>query len=691
MKHIKHMTIAILTALVALPASMALAKNKVSEPFNYSGYTFPDYGGYDAFSQYVSMTDGTKLATAVYVPTKGPSVGAFPALFIYHPYHYKVTDPITGETKPTWTQSAMDFYLSYGYAIVNVDMRGSGGSYGIRSNFSEQLAEDGKEIVDWIADQPWCDGNVGMIGSSYMGWSQYSVAGRKPKALKCIIPEFCGFDQYTTVGQYPGGIRNRQGLFGTWGPVFFDLNVNWPSIPHTIAVPSSPIIDEDSDGEIADEIPLDLNSNGSFIDDYQLPDHPPQYTDGEKRAHAYYLMTLEHLANPVLVDEEMGFRDGQVVTDSPKTFNKFGPNDYPINIAETHIPIYNIGGWFDRFVGGTTQWYATLQKKNPCRMLIAPAIHNWAGFIENSYGPYVEHFGMNTPALIQGFHFERLRFLDHYLKGVKNKIDKEDPVLIYVMNGEGWRSEKEWPPKRTKITDVYFDHGNSLSARISSEGADAYTADFTHDSRQDSSNANRWGGSLTSVHTRNVEDAQCLTYTSGTLEKDVEVTGHPLVHFWVSSTADYGDFFVYLVDVDENGTAYHVTDGQHRAGFAKLVPNEDMLSAKKSGLDVLPDLPWHGYKKSDFTDGVFSNGNIVDVTFDLFPTSWVFKKDHQIRVSIACADYPTFDLHPKLAPNNNPNDPEKTASTIAIHRGEGYPSEIELPLIAPKHRIKFIK
>jgi len=59
---------------------------------------------------------------------------------------------------------------------------------------------------------------------------------------------------------------------------------------------------------------------------------------------------------------------------------------------------------------------------------------------------------------------------------------------------------------------------------------------------------------------RTEKDRQCLTYTSGPLEQDIEVTGHPIVNLWVSSTADNGDFFVYLEDVDERGEAYYVTE-----------------------------------------------------------------------------------------------------------------------------------
>ena len=99
------------------------------------------------------------------------------------------------------------------------------------------------------------------------------------------------------------------------------------------------------------------------------------------------------------------------------------------------------------------------------------------------------------------------------------------------------------------------------------------------------------------------------------------------------------------------------------------------------GGDVLPDLPWHGYKEADYEDGIFAAGQVVEIVNDLLPTSWVFKKDHRIRVSIACADWPTFRLNPNLCPENKPGRcPEHPV--ITVYRDAIRPSHIELPLIA---------
>jgi hypothetical protein len=83
-------------------------------------------------------------------------------------------------------------------------------------------------------------------------------------------------------------------------------------------------------------------------------------------------------------------------------------------------------------------------------------------------------------------------------------------------------------------------------------------------------------------------------------------------------------------------------------------------------------------------DKPLAGGKVVELYFDLLPTSWVFRKGHRIRVSIACADWPTFQLNPNLAPNNKPDDPANIIPTVTIYRDAEHPSHIALPVIPRK-------
>mgnify|MGYP001492831980 FL=1 len=106
---------------------------------------------------------------------------------------------------------------------------------------------------------------------------------------------------------------------------------------------------------------------------------------------------------------------------------------------------------------------------------------------------------------------------------------------------------------------------------------------------------------------RNDLDKKTIIFETEHLFKNMEVTGHPIVHLTLSSTADYGDVFVYMNDVDGTGNSLLVTEGQLRAGFARLYDSDEMIKTH-SAIDVKPDLPWHGYNKDQYVDKVFADG-----------------------------------------------------------------------------------
>jgi len=644
----------------------------INSPLVHSGFAFPKYSGVKTFSTYVPMSDGEKLAVDVYLPADGPPQSAFPVILDYTPYRRSRIDPGTGEVFDKTGSKGARFFLSYGYARVCADIRGTGASTGWLMDFMPQIGRDGKELVDWIAEQPWCDGNVGMYGGSYIGWSQTAVASHKPSALKCIVPTVTPLEGYS--GQtHPGGIY-LESQIDQWSKRMY-MSVRNYYVPEKREFPTKPVVDEDGDGDLADEIPLDVNGNGTFLDD----GFPPKYRDGAEREHIYYQATLAHHEGnhdvaswaPTLTFIDSGSPLGL-------TLYELGGNAHVPGLMESGIPIYNIGGWFDRFARGTFELYCTLKRTNPTKLLMFPGYHG-------SGGPFWDFFGEDENKGMQMILFEHLRFFDRYLKGSRNGVDAEPPVKIYVMNGGGWRQEREWPLERQVMTRYYFNKGNRLATQRPEDGSDTYTADFTHNSTYGTNGCSRWygpgGKGPDRLPIRTEKDKQCLSYTSEPLVENTEVTGHPIVRFWVSSTADYGDFFLYLEDVDANGEALLVTETQLRAGFADLYDNDKSIAGGKYNIDVLPDLPWHGYERSEYRDRILADSAVVELVIDFLPTSWVFRKGHGIRVSIACADYPTFQLHSKLSPANDPKHPDNIVPTITVYRDTAHPSHVELPVI----------
>jgi len=693
----------------AKKAPVAAPSEKVSKLFEYSGYTSAEFKNYKKISEYVEMSDKVKLAADIFIPADGPAKTAFPVIVEYTPYTRAFVDPNNGlahkairkmiakTTNPVLDvlsvpgmSKPLRMLVSHGYVFVRADMRGSGASFGWKADFMPQLAKDGGELIDWIAKQPWCDGNVGMIGGSYTGYSQLITAGQAPKALKAIAPMMVPLDGYD--GEvYPGGIYMQE-FMEEYSKGLTKMNLNYYQLNFAeilkggegFALPAAPVVDEDKDGRLDDELPIDLNHNGTFLDDYHFPEDAsdqPRYKDNQPRKHIYYLATKDHEQNLDYHSwaHSMFFIDAE----PPFPFNKYTSYDFSPSSAipgmmKSGIPVYNVGGWFDPFTRGTAEIYDTLKKTNPSKMLIVPGYHGGGG-------PFWKYLGDDTKGLMEKAPAELLRFFDRYLKGVENGIDKDPPIYIYVMNGVGFRPENEWPLARQVITDYFFDGSGKLAAARGADGSDKYITNFKHDSRYGKKKGNRWlstmGLAPDELPIRTEKDKQCLTYTSAPMEKDIEVTGHPIADLWVSSSADYGDFFVYLEDVDEKGEAIMVTEGLLNSGFAKLVDNDEIIESGKYKVNVLPDLPWHGFEKAQYVDGIFADNNIVELVIDLKPTSWVFRKGHQMRVSIAAADWPTFRLNPRLSFDNNPDNPANIVPIIFVHRDAGHASRIKLPII----------
>ena len=664
------------------------AEAKVSRPFEYSGYSSPEYKSFKTSSEYVMMSDGARLAVDIHLPADGPERAAFPVILEYLPYQRSTIDVDTGQVHDATETKEGRFFLSYGYALVLADMRGTGASTSWLMDFMPRLSKDGEQLVDWIARQAWCDGNVGMMGSSYLGWSQTATASRCPRALKCITPECIPLDGFTGEA-YPGGIY-LEGFFTRFCAFMKMINQNY-NLPEKGIRPTKPVVDEDHDGELKDEIPIDANKNGTFLDDIT----PPKYPDGKARVGLYLLATLNHQKG----DYDYGeWASKCSFIDSPspigRTMYDLSPSAHVPGLMRSKIPIYNFGGWFDAFTRGTFELYCTLAATNPSKLIMAPSYHDFGS------GPFWKHFGFSREKVEGMYLIEHLRFFDRHLKGILNGIAKEPPIYLYVMNGgesgarpdgsvsrSGWRFENEWPLARQVATKLFLDADNTLNQTLSQEGADSYKADLTHSSTFGASGGNRYlgiaGDAPDSPPVRTEKDKQCLVYTSGPLPSDTEVTGHPIAHLWVSSTANDGDFFVYLEDVDPQGEAALVTEGQLRAGFHELRDNNEMIRAGQLKVDVLPDLPWHGFQKDQYNAQVFADGAVVGLHLDLNPTAWVFKQGHKVRLSIACADYPTFRLHPALSPQDKPDAPDNVIPTITVYRDASHTSYLELPIIPP--------
>ena len=161
------------------------------------------------FSQYVAVRDGTRLAVDVHLPQDLPAGTRFPTIAIFTPYYRRFAltpgAPDTVEAAPNTAQYRL-FFVPHGYAVVVVDVRGSGASLGAREGFrSPREREDYADVADWLVAQDWCDGNLGSIGISYVGAAADFLASTGHPAVKAVVPTFAVWDTWGDQF-HPGGL-----------------------------------------------------------------------------------------------------------------------------------------------------------------------------------------------------------------------------------------------------------------------------------------------------------------------------------------------------------------------------------------------------------------------------------------------------------------------------------------------------
>jgi len=316
--------------------------------------------------------------------------------------------------------------------------------------------------------------------------------------------------------------------------------------------------------------------------------------------------------------------------------------------------IYSYSGWYDGgYPRSAIQRFLTVRNRGS-RLVIGPWTHGGAFHVSPSLGSRRSSFDHTR---------ELLRFFEYHLKGIRTSIAGEAPVHYYTMGEEKWHAATAWPLPQTQVQTWFVGSGATLGKTRPKDGKgdDPYKVDYSAGTGHQS----RWnglvGGGAVEYPDRAVEDAKLLTYTSAPLEQDLEVTGHPVARLFVSSTAADGHFFVYLEEVDEQGHVRYVTEGGLRAIHRKI--SNARAPYKTFG-------PYHTFLRRDARPLV--PGQVAELSFDLLPTSNLFRKGRRIRVAIAGADKDHFD------------PPAGDPPAVRVHHGGVHASRIDLPVIPRK-------
>ena len=169
--------------------------------------------------EWITLADGTKLAARIWFP-QGHSTERFPTILEYLPY--RKNDGTRVRDEPMH-----GYFAGHGYVVVRVDIRGSGDSDGLlQDEYLKQEQDDALEVIEWIAAQPFSDGNVGMMGKSWGGFNSLQVAARRPPALKAIIVVGFTDDRYNNDIHYKGGCLLNDNFW--WGSIMLAYQVRPP-------------------------------------------------------------------------------------------------------------------------------------------------------------------------------------------------------------------------------------------------------------------------------------------------------------------------------------------------------------------------------------------------------------------------------------------------------------------------------
>jgi putative CocE/NonD family hydrolase len=171
---------------------------------------------------WLTLKDGCRLAIRLWRPEDSLD-RPVPAILEYLPYRKRDLTAVR--------DALMHPYVAgHGYASVRVDMRGSGESDGVLlDEYLPQELEDGAEVIAWLAAQPWCSGQVGMIGISWGGFNGLQIAAMRPPALAAVISLCSTDDRYADDVHHMGGCLLGDNM--SWASTMFDHNACPPDPP----------------------------------------------------------------------------------------------------------------------------------------------------------------------------------------------------------------------------------------------------------------------------------------------------------------------------------------------------------------------------------------------------------------------------------------------------------------------------
>ena len=456
----------------------------------------------------IPMRDGEELKTRVWKPAGS---GPFPVI-------------LERGYDPGIDWHAERFILS-GYVYVGQQCRGN-----LQGGMFRTDNIDGYDCMNWITEQPWCNGDIAMYGRSFMAATQILTAPEHHPNLRAIVPQVIN-----------PSIWER----GYWDHGALQLSHVARRIYRT---------------KIADDMTHKVAEYGGWDAFYR---HLPLITLDTTVVGAPNNLWQEYVSH-----------------------SEYGPYWSDISthekIDQIEVPTYFHAGWYDNYPAALFKAFCTLQntgKIDELRIHMGPTDH--MGDVVGDR-PFGEHAFQQQLEIA-------IRWLDHVVKAEDNGIADEPPITFFTMGVNEWRTANTWPPENAALTNFYLRssgesrHGSLSTQPPMDEPPTEYTYDpddpvptlgGNHSGPQDHPEIIRVGV-LDNRSNWNREDV--LVFETDTLQSNTEVTGPIMATVFASTSAPDTDFIVRLLDVEPDGTAWNLTEGIIRSRFRKGIYDPPQL------------------------------------------------------------------------------------------------------------------
>lgn len=587
---------------------------------------------------YITMRDGVELAMTVRLPMgKSMADGPFPTFIEHSGYqtaapHDLISSILAsiggagGESDPLApaTSTAVGSVVGplLDFAVVSVQMRGSGCSGGAYDLFGLPTTYDGYDMVETVAAQPWVKGKVGMGGISYSGISQLFSAGTQPPSLAAISPMSVTDDIYQGTG-FPGGIFNN-GFAYSWITERAEEAKPAPEFGQTW----SKVMSTTGDPDVAE--PLRTSQKQHCLENQKLRLQTRDYNN---------LIETNPHRTPVLFDDR-----------APAKW-----------LAKVKVPVFLVGMFQDEQTGGhwpeaiaglknNSKVWVTLQNGAHVDSLGPSTITKWAEFMNLYVGervpvvpPFILPLGgelykflADAGALpIEQSRFASMANTPENVAAAKATYESDPRIRILMENGaaiEGdpgsigarWETGfNNWPIPSLKPTQWFLGKGGALTSNKGASGSASYTSDpKARPARTLGANAqdDSWLAQPP-YDWQPVVDGKGLGFTTGALTQDTMVAGPGSLDLWLKSTHRNTDLQVTVTEVRPDGKETYVQNGWLRASHRAI--------DKKASTVYNPVQTWIKKDRKALTKGKFNYARV-----QIFPFAHMFRAGSKIRINV---------------------------------------------------------